>query len=283
MRAALACLALVACAGGQPKCPPPPPPPPTPAQTAGGIVVGQTFKLHSSVLGEDRTINVYLPPDYAKGSVSYPVLYALDGGVAEDFLHVAGNIDVATRNEVITPHIVVGIENVERRRDLVPATDIADEKKIAPHAGGTDRFRAFLKDDLLPEIARRFRVTSDAAIIGESFAGLFVLETLLRQPELFDTYIALDPSVWWNGGALVKGARDVLAKWTAKPKRLFIATADYKETQDRIAELRARFDTQKPPGLDVTYAPFPDEHHSTIFPVAESRAYRLLFARPTAP
>lgn len=87
--------------------------------------------------------------------------------------------------------------------------------------------------------------------------------------------------MWWSRGALVTGAETALSHWTSKPTRLFIATADDKETIDRIAELRAKVDARKPPGLVMTYAPFPDEHHSTIFPVAESRAYRVLFTAPT--
>lgn len=242
------------------------------------IALGETFRMSSTVLGEQRTINVYLPPDYARSDVRFPVLVALDGGMQEDFPHIAGVVDVSIRNEVIRPLVVVGIENTERRRDLVSATSIDEERKIAPHAGGTDRFRRFLREELRPEIARRYRVSGESAVVGESFAGLFVLETLLQDPDLFDEYIAVDPSVWWNGGALVKSAPQRFATWNAKPKRLFVATADYKDTQDGVATLLQAVDAFKPPGLTVTYDPLPAEHHATIFPVAEVRAYRALFA-----
>ena len=155
-------------------------PPGVPVAPIAPIVIGQTFVLRSMTLNEDRVINVHLPPDYGKGETHYPVLFALDGGIAEDFLHVAGNIDIATRNAVITPHIVVGIENTERRRDLVAATDVPEEKTIAPHAGGTERFRQFLREELKPEIARRYRTTRESALVGESFAGLFVLQDAAR-------------------------------------------------------------------------------------------------------
>jgi predicted alpha/beta superfamily hydrolase len=232
------------------------------------------------VLGEDRVINVHLPPDYTRSDARFPVLFALDGGMQEDFPHVAGVIDVSIRNQVIGPLIVVGIENTERRRDLVSATSVEEERKIAPHAGGTDRFRRFLREELKPEIARRYRATDESAIVGESFAGLFVLETLLREPELFDTYIAIDPSVWWNGGALVKSAPERLATWNGKPKRIFVSTGDYKDTVDGVVALMATIGSARPAGLTATYDPLPAEHHSTIFPVAEVRAYRALFARP---
>jgi predicted alpha/beta superfamily hydrolase len=245
------------------------------------LAFGETFRLSSAELGEQRVINVYLPPDYAQSQSRFPVLFALDGGMQEDFPHIAGVIDVSIRNQVIRPLMIVGIENTERRRDLVSATSVEEERKIAPHAGGTDRFRRFLRTELEPEIARRYRVSGESAVVGESFAGLFVLETLLQDPELFDAYIAVDPSVWWNGGALVKSAPERFAKWSAKSKRLFVATADYKETQDGVGALMTAFGNLKPAGLTATYEPFPAEHHSTIFPVAEVRAYRALFAAPT--
>ncbi|HEX8796635.1 MAG TPA: alpha/beta hydrolase-fold protein [Polyangiaceae bacterium] len=267
-------LALVASCGAPPR-----PCPAAPSETTNAFV--QTFRLHSTVLNEDRVVNVHVPPDYAKGTDRYAVLYALDGGTQEDFPHVAGVIDVSERNEVIRPLIVVGIENTERRRDLVSATSLPEEQKIAPHAGGTDAFRRFLREELEPEIARRFRTSGETAVVGESFAGLFVLETLLEQPDLFDTYIAIDPSVWWNGGALVKSVPQRLPTWTATaPKRLFVATADYKETQDGVDALMAALREVKPAQLVATHEPFPSEHHSTIFPVAEVRAYRALFAAP---
>jgi predicted alpha/beta superfamily hydrolase len=210
------------------------------------------------------------------------VLFMLDGGMQEDFPHVAGIVDVSIKNGVIRPMLVVGVANTERRRDLVGATTIEAEKKIAPHAGGTGAFRRFLRDELKPEIAARYRVGAESAVIGESFAGLFVIETLLAEPELFDTYIAIDPSVWWNGGALVKSASARFAHFAARPKRLWIATADYKETVDGIEALMAALRDAKPAGLAGSHEKFPAEHHDTIFPVAEVRAYRALFAKPPA-
>lgn len=251
-----------------------------PRPAAAALTLGETFRLPSAVLGEERVINVYLPPDYAHADDRYPVLFALDGGMQEDFPHVVGVIDVSIRNEVIRPLVVVGIENTERRRDLVSTTSVDEERKIAPHAGGTDGFRRFLREELRPEIARRYRISDESAVVGESFAGLFVLETLLQDPELFDAYISIDPSVWWNRGALVKSAPERFARWSAKPKRLFVATADYKETQDGVEALMQSLRDAKPAGLTAVHEPFPAEHHSTIFPVAEVRAYRALFAAP---
>jgi predicted alpha/beta superfamily hydrolase len=254
-------------------------PPPRSPDAATPLVIGETFRFDSRVLGEQRTINVYLPPGYAEGADRLPVLYALDGGLKEDFPHLAGHVDVSIKNQVIRPILVVGIENTERRRDLAGPTSVPEEQAMAPHAGGADRFRRFLRDELVPHVAARYR-TGESAVIGESLAGLFALETLLVDPGLFDACIAVDPSVWWNGQALVRSAAGRFAAWSAPPRVLFVATADYAETQDAVAILLAAVREHRPPGLTVHHEPMPGEQHGTIFPFAALKGIRWVFAAP---
>jgi predicted alpha/beta superfamily hydrolase len=258
----------------------PPPLAATSWEGAAPLVLGETFHIDSKTLGERRVINVYLPPGYRQGSERYPVLYMPDGGVAEDFPHITGLVDVSIKNQVIRPLLVVAVENTERRRDLVGPTAVAEERKAAPHAGGADRFRAFLRDELKPAVAAHYRVTGESGIVGESLAGLFVLETLLVEPGLFDSYIAVDPSVWWNEQAVVRSAAARLTAWSAGARTLYVATADYKETQDAVEILTAALRSARPSGLVWHHQPLPDEHHNTIFPVAALRAFRLIWARP---
>ncbi|HJU38791.1 MAG TPA: alpha/beta hydrolase-fold protein [Tahibacter sp.] len=244
---------------------------------AAPLAIGETFALDSKVLGELRVVNVYVPPGYASGDARYPVLYLLDGGIDEDFPHVAGAVDISVRNAVIRPLIVVGLKNVERRRDLLSATDVPDEKKIAPNAGGSDRFRTFLREELKPLVASRYRTTNESALIGESFAGLFVMETLVETPDLFDTYVAVSPALWWNDRALVKTMPDKLAAWSTPGRRLWLASAG----DDVVEATRAAADAlraAKPMSPAWQYEPLAGEKHATIFPVATLRALRALFA-----
>src|SRR3712207_5798003 len=139
-----------------------------------------------------------------------PVLYMPDGGVAEDFLHVAGLVQVSVGNGTMRPFLLVGIENTERRRDLTGPTSNAEDRKIAPRVGGSAAFRRFIRAELMPEVKRRYRTVGETAIVGESLAGLFVVETFFLEPDLFDTYVAIDPSLWWNDGELVSRAGERL-------------------------------------------------------------------------
>jgi uncharacterized protein len=243
------------------------------------LAFGETFQLVSKVLGETRVINVFLPPGYTEATERYPVLYMPDGGVQEDFAHVAGLVHVSSINAVIHPRIVVGIANTDRRRDLAGPTTVPQERASAPHAGGSKRFRQFLRDELVPHIAAHYRITDESAIVGESLAGLFVIETLLDDPALFDTYIAVDPSLQWNTQAVARSAPARFAAWTPRPIRLYLATADEPDIQAGVAVLVAAIREAAPSGLSLTFEPMPDEHHNTIYPMAARKAFRALFGR----
>jgi hypothetical protein len=251
--------------------------PPAGAQPkATPLVIGETFTIDSKVLGEKRRINVYLPPEYAASpDTRLPVLYMPDGGMAEDFLHVAGLIQVSTGNETMKPVILVGIENTQRRRDLTGPTEVAEDKKIAPRVGGSGAFRAFIRDELMPQVKTRYRTTKDAAIVGESLAGLFVVETFVLEPDLFDTYIAIDPSLWWNGRRLT---RDAGAKLRGSPglrKTLWLASSG-KDRDDATQAFADVLKTDAPAGVRWHHEKMPEEKHATIYHPAALRAFRAV-------
>ncbi|HEX7182994.1 MAG TPA: alpha/beta hydrolase-fold protein [Thermoanaerobaculia bacterium] len=242
------------------------------------LVIGETFTIDSRILGETRRINVYLPPAYAESpDTRLPVLYMPDGGIAEDFLHVAGLVQVSVGNGTMRPFLLVGIENTQRRRDSTGPTENADDKKIAPRVGGAEAFRAFIRQELMPQVKARYRTTKETAIVGESLAGLFVVETFLLEPDLFDTYIAFDPSLWWNNQGLVNGAAEHLRKRPKLEKMLYFASSDEKELAEitrRFADILAK---NAPPSLRWHYEAMPDEKHSTIYHPAALKAFRAVF------
>jgi predicted alpha/beta superfamily hydrolase len=245
------------------------------------LVIGDTFTMRSAELKEIRRINVYAPPGYADSStLRLPVLYMPDGGMQEDFLHIAGLLQISVANGTARPFLLVGIENTERRRDMTGPTTNEEDRKIAPRVGGSAAFRAFIRTELIPEIERRYRTTRERAIIGESLAGLFIVETLLREPELFDTYIAFDPSLWWNNAKLVADAPAMLSRQRSGRLRLYLASSSEPELARLTQELAAALENGNFPGLEWHYEAMPSEQHSTIYHPAALRALRLLFKPP---
>ena len=251
------------------------------ARPSGPIEIGETFTIESSVLGETRRINVYRPDMWWDTTdAPLPVMYMPDGGVQEDFLHVMGLLQVSVMNGTMRPFLLVGIENTERRRDLTGPTDDPEDRTIAPRVGGSAAFREFIRTELMPQIRERYATTEETAIVGESLAGLFIVETLIEEPDLFDTYIAFDPSLWWNRGALLDravGRLDAL-----RGRVVYLASSSEKELAQMTARL-AELLKQAPSDTRIHYQPMPGETHATIYHPAALRAFRVLFAPSATP
>jgi predicted alpha/beta superfamily hydrolase len=250
------------------------------AQTPNEIPVHESLRLVSSVMRETRRINVYVPPQYDRcTSQRFPVLYMPDGGLAEDFPHVAATVSDLIEQREIPPVIVVGVENTVRRRDTTPPTQTAADMKVTDQPGGAERFRTFFARELIPVVSARYRVTDESVIMGESLAGLFILDTLLAQPDLFDTYVALDPSVWWNSGAMGRDAPARLPLLAGKPTRLLLAAAGAGTQATEVTSFVSALQSSAPASLRWTYIPRVDLRHDNIYRSMEVPMLKAAFAR----
>ncbi len=203
-----------------------------PAQRVGDPVpysIGVVETLRSATLGEDRILNIHLPPGYGTDTTQrYPLIVLLDGSADEDFLHVVGGLQFASFPWInwMPPSIVVGIANVDRKRDLTFPTSIAADKAQFPTTGGSGPFMQFLAKELLPFVQREYRVSESRTLIGQSLGGLFATELLFRQPYLFSHYLIVSPSLWWDGGSLLQLDHDVLMAPDIGVATVYIAVGD---------------------------------------------------------
>lgn len=247
------------------------------------IVIGRGYDLPSRILGQTRRINVWLPPSYAEGKGTYPVLCLMDGGEGEDFHHISGLTQVGAMNGYLREIIVVGVADMDRRHDLTFPTSNAKDKSTWPTTGGSAAFRRFLGEELMPWVKGRYRTSGETALIGESLGGLFTLETFLETPEMFDTYIAVSPSLWWDDGSLQKKAAAMLARKDAKvlaSRRLWLTVgnegAEMLSADETVAAAaRAVMGEGR-----VTFHPLPQETHDRILHPAAGLALRDLYLAP---
>ncbi len=173
------------------------------AQDKKPFVLGITEQIKSQQLSETRTLNIYLPEGYDKDTAHYPVIYLLDGSANEDFIHVVGAVQFLTMIQAMPRTIVVGIANVDRRRDFTFPTTIDSDKAAYPTTGSSAPFISFLGNELQPYIQNHYRTNSFKTIIGQSLGGLLATEILLKHPELFNDYIIVSPSLWWDSESLL--------------------------------------------------------------------------------
>jgi len=238
----------------------------------------EEFTIESRVMNEARPINVYFPPGYEESAdETYPVLYMPDGGVNEDFPHLTYTVDAGIRAGKIRPIVVVGIQNTQRRRDMTGPTEVDNDRTVAPVVGGSAAFRAFIRDELMPEIEKKVRGNGRTAIIGESLAGLFIVETLFLDPEMFDIYIAIDPSLWWNDGEFFKTA-DRLSSGHCECT-LYLTTAGKvgHGNIEFVDPLARAIESNAPAGLRLVYEPMSNEEHSTIYRASKQQILERFF------
>lgn len=244
------------------------------------IVIGQSFALPSATYGGTRDINVWLPPGYEQSGQTYPVLYLLDGGVTwQDFHHISGLAQLGTVNGATRDVIVVGVASVDRRNELALPTENAELIARYPTQGQSTRFRQFLADEVLPFVEARYRTSGETALMGESLAGLFVVETFLKEPQMFDGYVAVSPSLWWDGGRLARQAGAHLRDHSNDPRTLILTIGDEGgEMQAAMDVLVGNLRDFAMPGVTWTYEPRPTESHATIYHGAALDAFRRLYA-----
>jgi hypothetical protein len=245
------------------------------------ITIGTSHSIASKPLGEARTINVVLPASYASETKRrYPVLYVIDGGVGQDLLHVAGTAQLGAIWGRSQEAIVVGIETRDRRRELVGPTRDAELLKKYPTAGSSAAFRAFIRGEVKPLVARTYRVDGHDAVIGESLAGLFIVETWVREPRLFGSYAAIDPSLWWDKEALSRAAaRSIGAAQSGHPLYVAIAKEQIEERApaDRLMTAVLRGPTR------WCLNPRGDLGHATIYHTLTPEALQFLLPPAEAP
>lgn len=258
------------------------------SETTKPFVLGIIDEIQSKELAEKRVLNIYLPEGYhQEDSTKYPVIYLLDGSADEDFIHIVGLVQFNSFEWInqVPKSIVVGIATVDRRRDFTfPTTIIADKNKF-PTAGHSEQFIAFIEKELQPFIATKYNTNKDKTIIGQSLGGLLATEILLKKPTLFNKYIIISPSLWWDNGTLLNQSSKALTEHFNQPTDIYIGVGKEGLTPTeipRVMEVDANVLTEKLKGtksknVKVFFDYLPQENHATIMHQAVSNAFKLLY------
>src|SRR5215204_6138238 len=234
------------------------------AQPAAGTV--KRFTIKSTVLGEDRIVLVRTPAGYETNKVSYPVLYMTDGD--GHMGHTASTVEFLTRNGRISDLIVVGVTNTDRTRDLTPVKSTNKNpagQLQAPTSGGADNFLKFFETELIPEIEKQYRVQPYRILAGHSLGGLFVIHSMISKPGLFNSYVAVSPSLQWENSEALKRAEEFLAKQKEMKVTLFVSLGNEPgpigESFDSFRELLSKTNIQ---GLEWQAERMADEDHGSV-------------------
>jgi len=257
-------------------------------ETTKPFVLGVIDEIQSQELGEKRILNIYLPDGYkSEDATKYPVIYLLDGSADEDFIHIAGLVQFNSFEWInqVPKSIVVGIATVDRRRDFTFPTTIEKDQKKFPTTGHSDKFIAFIEKELQPFIDKKYKTTASKTIIGQSLGGLLETEILLKKPTLFNKYVIVSPSIWWNNGSILNLDSPIFQENFAQQTDIYIAVGKEGLTPTEIPRvmevdanlLAEKIKATKSKNIKVYFDYFPKENHATILHPAVSNSFRFFY------
>ena len=269
------------------------------AQTDNKISIGTIEKLHSKILNEERELRIYVPNSSAGTSSSnqkYPVLYLLDGEA--HFNSVVGMMEQLSANTLAPEMIIIGISNTNRMRDLSPTRVEADlpmlDAEAAKITGGNPNLFAFMEKELFPYIESKYKTESYRMLIGHSLGGLTVINALVNHTNLFNSYIAIDPSMWWDKNRFFEDCKPKLMKMEFKNIDLYLGIAntmdagmkietvtnDTSKNSEHIRSILALDKHLKAnPQNQLRYKSkyYPDDSHNSVPLITEYDAIRFFF------
>lgn len=232
--------------------------------TTKPLTIGEVRTIKSQVLNEERTLNIYLPQGFDKAK-AYPIIYLLDGSMNEDFIHVSGLVQFFNQMYSMPETIVVGVANVDRKRDFTFHTDIKDLQKDYPTTGHSDKFITFLEKELKPYVESQFKAT-EKYLFGQSLGGLLATEILLKKPEMFNNYFIISPSLWWDDQSLLKQAGQLLSKSPDTKKFVYVSVGKG-EHPVMVKDAESLYDVLKKAGKKnwtIEYKMMETDNHATI-------------------
>lgn len=195
-------------------------------QTDTRINIGERFVIQSEVLQENREVIIGLPQSYDSGSKEYPILVLLDGDY--HFVSNYGVIEYLSKRFRIPEMIIVAIPSTNRVRDLtISNTKVnfngeVDESLEA--SGGGMNYLSFIVSEVLPYMKEKYRTNGYSTLVGHSWGGLLSSFSFLNGTSAFNSFIAIDPSYWWDQQFIIK-ALDSVKLDVLVDKRIFISAS----------------------------------------------------------
>ena len=239
------------------------------------IKLGEKYSFHSDVLEENRDIWVKLPQGYSENdTISYPVVYLLDG--AGNFSFTSGLLDQLEIRSV-PKSILVGIINTNRTRDLTPSNS---DEVLGNDAsrGGAHNFNLMLEKELIPLVDEKFRTKDFKTLIGHSYGGLFIIHSITQSPRLFNAYIAISPSLFWDDQNVVSAFEKMLNKKPDISGSLFMTMANEKGTMlGGLYKIVGILESINPKNFRWGYKIYKDEHHGSVPVISQVDGFHFIY------
>lgn len=234
--------------------------------------------LHSKSVGVEYKLYISLPKEYKTTQEKYPVIYLLDADYSFPLAHAITEHLSDRKNlpKVILVGIAYGGElqyKKNRTRDYTPifVADGGPGPEYQQYSGGGPKFKDFLTQELMPYIQRKYRVADNSTLVGHSYGGLFASWIVLTQPDLFNNYIIVSPSLWYGKKNLL-GIKIAPNNCTEKNNVYFaIGSLENCHGDRMVDDVKVFHQTLKQHFVHTALEIFSGENHDSVFPVALSK------------
>lgn len=214
--------------------------------------------INSQVFETERKVKVMLPERYFRDTTTeFIVTYILDAQSDEYWSMATGNISYLVRQYQVIPMIAVGIVSPNRGGEFSPKSD-----ELARH----------LEEEVFPLIEQSYRVADFRIIVGHSWGGAFVGNTLFSaKRDMFDAYIGISPSLGAIDGRILHHADSILRLEQPVSKYFYCTSGDLGirefESKTEIMEMDSIIQAHPNPALVWEYEVFPNmDHWSCVIP-----------------
>ena len=213
----------------------------------------ETHHLHSTILGNERRVYVYTPPDYTTSGEAYGLLVVFDGWAYIHMVPTPTILDNLLTQGMIPPLVAV-------------LPDSLDQKTRSRELPCHPAFVEFLLQELLPWVHSRYHVTNDPAqtiVAGSSYGGLAAAFAALQAPDHFGKVLSQSGGFWWDKDAEDHISQEWLTRQFMAHPRLplnFYIEVGLKEDGDMVSSNRHLRDVLVLKGYEVDYAEFHGGH-----------------------
>ncbi len=248
-----------------------------------GITIAEIKLIHSKILNEDRKIYVYTPVNHPE---PLPIIYLMDG---EMISLVAGIVDFLYQANELPPLIIVGIGNYEydRVRDLTTTHSLLNmdntiDSIFWKSSGGGENFLKFIKDELMPYVEKNYNPSPNKIFFGHSLGGLMSAYCLFNHPEMFNSYIAVSPALWWDKESIFKNSDILIKNKDYSHKTIFFSDGNEgvvsgAEFHESVIKLQSLLQQKNIAGLRYKYIPYPEETHNSELVKATQDGLNFVF------
>lgn len=257
--------------------------------------------ITSNLMGKDYQLYISFPKNYStKDTISYPVLYVLDGRYA--FSSIKGTKDALDLfgNE-IEDVIIVGIGSglnlpswfINRTYDYTTSIDTVSDRNMEKQfglpegtlkSGGADEFLKCIKTEIIPFVEKHYKTNSDRGIAGHSLGGLFSAYCLIISDGYFTRFGISSPSLWWNKEKLLNKA---ISQFTTNESfdipatKVFISVGENEGPSmvPVMEKLKSSLETADYENIDLNWQIFDGESHLSVLPASISKTITTLYGK----